>query len=230
MLEAINLKKTFYKRIDGKSVAIVPLNGISLKIENGERVALTGKSGEGKSTFARILTGLSVPDGGDVLLNGEKLWAGNKYNRKRGVKIQAVFQQPYFSLNPRMSVGRAVKEAVIFHGADRKNACERVKELFEKVRLPIDLYDRLPSSLSGGQAQKAAIARALAANPEVLVSDEACSMLDAISKAEIIKIFGELANLGVSILYITHDNGLAISFADRAFVLEKGSLALKSGG
>lgn len=225
MLEVKNLVKTFSKHIQGKSASIVPLNSVSFVINSGEIVALVGKSGEGKSTLSRVLSGLTVPNSGEVLLNGESLWQGKKYDRIRGVKIQTVFQAPFASLNPRMSVGRAVEEAVIFHQKLKSlEAKRKTEELFESVNLPLKLMARLPSQLSGGQAQRVTIARAIAANPQILISDEATSMLDVSSRNEVLSIFKKLAQSGMAILFITHDEQLAKTFSSRILRLDGGKI------
>lgn len=225
MLEVKNLVKSYSKRINGKSACITPLNDVSFTLNEGEIVALLGKSGEGKSTLSRVLTGLTDLNSGEVLLNGESLWQGKKYNRACGVKIQTVFQAPFASLNPRMPVGRAVEEAVIFHNKIKSSEVrKKTEQLFESVNLPHELMARLPWQLSGGQAQRVTIARAIAAKPQILISDEATSMLDASSRNEVFKIFKKLSLGGMAILFITHDELLARTFAGRILRLSDGKI------
>ncbi len=227
MLKVSSLEKTFNK---GKKNAVTVLSDISFTLEGGEKLAVAGVSGVGKSTLARILTGLERPDGGSVELNGVSLWSGGKrprYDRVHGRKIQMVFQSPYDSLDPMQKAGRAVEEALRFSGGaeDRKQAVKKRDELFELVRLPLSLAERRPSALSGGQAQRVAIARALALSPEVLIADEATAMLDVTSQAQIVRLLTELnRDRGLSLVFISHDADLLDIAADRILTLKDGAL------
>lgn len=227
MLKVSSLEKTFNK---GKKNAVTVLSDISFTLEDGEKLAVAGVSGVGKSTLARILTGLERPDGGSVELNGVSLWSGGKrprYDRAHGRKIQMVFQSPYDSLDPMQKAGRAVEEALLFSGGakDRKQAVKKRDELFELVRLPLSLAERRPSALSGGQAQRVAIARALALSPEVLIADEATAMLDVTSQAQIVRLLTELnRDRGLSLIFISHDADLLDIAADRILTLKDGVL------
>lgn len=227
MLKVSSLEKTFN---NGKKNAVTVLSDISFTLEDGEKLAVEGVSGVGKSTLARILTGLERPDGGSVELNGVSLWSGGKrprYDRAHGRKIQMVFQSPYDSLDPMQKAGRAVEEALLFSGGakDRKQAVKKRDELFELVRLPLSLAERRPSALSGGQAQRVAIARALALSPEVLIADEATAMLDVTSQAQIVRLLTELnRDRGLSLIFISHDADLLDIAADRILTLKDGML------
>lgn len=227
MLSVKNLQKTFHT---GKTDGLTVLSDISFTLGDGERLALSGASGVGKSTVARILTGLETPDGGNVFLDGEPLWSEGrhrKYDREKGRGIQMIFQSPYSSLDPVQTIGGAVAEALVFsHSAKRgREAKEKTEELFGLVGLPFGLAKRRPFALSGGQAQRAAIARALALRPSVLIADEATAMLDVMTQARIAELLGELsAKLGLAVIYISHDSDFLRRAADRITVLEHGTL------
>ncbi len=227
MLTVKNLQKTFHT---GKTDGLTVLSDISFTLGDGERLALSGASGVGKSTVARILTGLETPDGGNVFLDGEPLWSEGrhrKYDREKGRGIQMIFQSPYASLDPVQTIGGAVAEALVFsHSAKRgREAKEKTEELFGLVGLPFGLAKRRPFALSGGQAQRAAIARALALRPSVLIADEATAMLDVMTQARIAELLGELsAKLGLAVIYISHDSDFLRRAADRITVLEHGTL------
>lgn len=227
MLTVKNLQKTFHT---GKTDGLTVLSDISFTLGDGERLALSGASGVGKSTVARILTGLETPDGGNVFLDGEPLWSEGrhrKYDREKGRGIQMIFQSPYSSLDPVQTIGGAVAEALVFsHSAKRgREAKEKTEELFGLVGLPFGLAKRRPFALSGGQAQRAAIARALALRPSVLIADEATAMLDVMTQARIAELLGELsAKLGLAVIYISHDSDFLRRAADRITVLEHGTL------
>lgn len=227
MLSVKNLQKTFHT---GKTDGLTVLSDISFTLGDGERLALSGASGVGKSTVARILTGLETPDGGNVFLDGEPLWSEGrhrKYDREKGRGIQMIFQSPYASLDPVQTIGGAVAEALVFsHSAKRgRDAKEKTEELFGLVGLPFGLAKRRPFALSGGQAQRAAIARALALRPSVLIADEATAMLDVMTQARIAELLGELsAKLGLAVIYISHDADFLRLAADRITVLERGTL------
>lgn len=227
MLTVKNLKKTFHT---GKNDSLTVLSDVSFELADGERLAVSGTSGAGKSTVARILTGLETPDGGNVFLNGEPLWSEGghrKYDREKGRGIQMIFQSPYASLDPVQTIGAAVAEALVFsHSAKRgREAKEKAEELFGLVGLPFGLAKRRPFALSGGQAQRAAIARALALRPSVLIADEATAMLDVMTQARIAELLDGLsAKLGLAVIYISHDADFLRQAADRITILEHGTL------
>ncbi len=234
MLEVRNVSKTFILSDNGEKKAITPLNNVSFSINEGEIVGLFGKSGEGKSTLAGILSGLLALDEGSVSLDGKGLYdEKKKYNRKEGKRIQLIPQKPLLALDPHQRIGKAVEEALIFAGVKRKEAKEKAFALFDEVGLERSLYTRLPYQLSGGQAQRAVIARALAVNPSVLISDESTSMLDASTQKAIIALFKKLnQERGISILFISHNERLLDSLCQRSYLLDKGNLSkkLKKGG
>ena len=225
MLNADNLSKSF--ALSHKKVC-TPLVDATFYIGEGEKVGILGKSGEGKTTIARILCGLTPPDGGNVYIDGAPLYdAKKRYNRDVGKTVQLVPQHPYASLDPVQPVGKAVAEAlrVARRAANRTEAERLTAELLEKVGLEQDIAKRTPAQISGGQAQRIAIARALAVRPSVLISDEATSMLDISSQAQIIALLDSLVKTEkLSVLFISHDESLVEAFTTRRYRLTDGRL------
>ncbi len=180
----------------------------SLSLERGESVGIVGESGSGKTTFARCLALLERPNTGRVLLDGVDLTglrAGPLRRSRR--RIQVVFQDPYSSLNPRLTVGSTLREVLLVHHlVPRDRIAARVDELLDQVGLPARAVDRYPSDFSGGQRQRICIARALAAEPDVLIADEPVSALDVSIQAQILNLLAELrAQLALSMIFISHD-------------------------
>ena len=180
----------------------------SLSLERGESVGIVGESGSGKSTFARCLALLERPDAGRVLLDGIDLMGlGVGPLRRSRRRIQVVFQDPYSSLNPRLTVGSTLREVLLVHRlAARDRIARRVDELLDQVGLPARAVNRYPSDFSGGQRQRICIARALAADPNVLIADEPVSALDVSIQAQILNLLADLrAQLALSMIFISHD-------------------------
>ena len=205
--------------------AVVAAADVSFSISAGECVALVGESGSGKTTIARCVAGLHAPARGEVLLDGAPLQAlardRSKDERRR---IQIVFQNPNDSLNPRHRVGETIaRPARLLRGLSSTDARAEVRELLERVRLPAGLAQHFPGELSGGERQRVAIARALAAKPDVVVCDEITSALDVSVQAAVLELLAELrGELGLALLFITHDLGVVASVADRVLVLDGG--------
>ncbi|SDS70283.1 dipeptide ABC transporter ATP-binding protein [Microterricola viridarii] len=198
---------------DGGRVQAV--DGVSLELGRGETLGLVGESGSGKSTLARILLGLETPDAGTVRLDGEA-WAPlpERARRARRHRIGAVYQDSLSSFDPRWSVGRILRDAS--RGAG-------VPELLGQVGLAPELAARHPLTLSGGQRQRVSIARALAAEPEILICDEPVSALDVTVQAQILKLLGRLQReRGLSMLFISHDLGVIRQLSDRVAVMQAG--------
>jgi peptide/nickel transport system ATP-binding protein len=204
---------------------VVAADDVSFSLTAGECVALVGESGSGKTTIARCVAGLHPPAAGAILLDDERL-APRARNRSRDQRrrIQIVFQNPYDSLNPRHRVGDAIaRPARILRELSKADAAAEVGRLLERVRLPARLGERYPGELSGGERQRVAIARALAADPVLLVCDEITSALDVSVQAAVLELLAELrADLGLALLFITHDLGVVATVADRVLVLESG--------
>ncbi|MEG1165063.1 MAG: dipeptide/oligopeptide/nickel ABC transporter ATP-binding protein [Oscillospiraceae bacterium] len=220
LLEASGLSKSF----GSKTV----FDEISFSIGEKSIVSIMGPSGEGKSTIARILCGTLIPSSGRVSFKDQELLsAGNVYNKAFRREIQLVPQQPFACLDPRQRVGDAICEPLLFHriALNRGQAKLKALELLKKVSLDTSLFERRPGELSGGQAQRILIARSLTVSPKLLIADEATSMLDISSQAEIITIFRRLVSEeGIAILCISHDRPLVESISDKVYSLTSGKL------
>ena len=193
---------------DARDATRPALIDASLSLERGESIGIVGESGSGKSTFARCVALLERPDAGRVLLDGVDLTGlptGSLRRSRR--RIQVVFQDPYSSLNPRLTVGSALSEVLLVHSlVPRDQVARRVATLLDQVGMPAGAADRYPSDFSGGQRQRICIARALAAEPQVLIADEPVSALDVSIQAQILNLLADLrAQLALSMIFISHD-------------------------
>ncbi len=204
--------------------ALEAVKGVDLEIHKGETLGLVGESGCGKTSLSRAVLGL-LPASGDLLLEGAPLdWrAGGSELRRR---LQLIFQDPYASLHPRMTVGEALEEPLWVHfrlpRAERR--CQ-VRTLLERVGLPSDAEGRYPHEFSGGQRQRVAIARALILQPEFVVADEPVSALDVSVQAQILNLLGDMkAQLGLTMLFISHDLAVVRHVADRVAVMKAGEV------
>lgn len=227
MIELKNLSKTFTVGKGKTKTTTVALTDVSFEIGDGKKVGLIGKSGEGKSTIANILCGAVAPSGGTVYKDGKTLWnEKGKYDRRLGKEIQIVPQQPLLALDPMQRSGDVVKEALISskHARYGKDAQEKALQLFDTVGLERTLWNRLPLHLSGGQAQRLVIARALATRPALIVSDESTSMLDPATSRSVLELYDELVKtLGISVLFISHDLDTVKEFCDEIYLLQDGA-------
>jgi peptide/nickel transport system ATP-binding protein len=207
--------------------ALVAVDGVGLTVPEQTILGLVGESGSGKSTLARAIVGLVSISGGDVLLDGVALRrrsSGHVSGLNR--RVQMVFQDPFASLNPRMSVGAALAEAAATgRRAPRAVRAREVAELLERVHLDPAVMRELPSRLSGGQRQRVAIARALAVRPEVLIADEITSSLDVSVQSAVLNLMRELrAELGISILFVSHNLATVRYISDALAVMYLGRL------
>ena len=199
--------------------------GVDLRIARGEALGLVGESGSGKSTIGRLLLRLLRPTGGTVRFDGADITALDRSAlRPMRRRMQMVFQDPFGSLNPRMTVGAAIADGMLLHRiAPRDEARDRVAALLARVGLPPEAAARPPRALSGGQRQRVAIARALAVEPDFLVADEPVSALDVSVGAEILALLRELrAERGLALLFVSHDLGAVRALCDRVAVLYLG--------
>ena len=223
-----------YGRRRGDAALRPALSPVSLHLMPGEILGIVGESGSGKTTLARCIALLERPDTGRVLFHGEDLMTlGDRDLRKRRRAIQTVFQDPFASLNPRMTVGDALAEVVSFHKlARREDVGKRVAELLDQVGLPQRAAQDYPAAFSGGQRQRICIARALAAEPEILIADEPVSSLDVSVQAQVVNLLLDLRDrLGLSVIFIGHDLLLIDFLAPRIVVMLAGEIVeTVSGG
>jgi len=223
-LEVRNVTAGYGKKKDG-SPAVVALRDVNLVIEKGHTVGVIGESGCGKSSLARVLSGLLPAAEGDILLDGESLQPNLK-NRSRDQlqKVQFVFQMADTALNPRQRIDHILGRPLEFYlGLKGKEKRRRIAELLHMVELPQEFAGRYPEELSGGQKQRVNLARALAASPEVLLCDEVISALDSIVGANVIELLKRLRKqTGVTFVFISHDLSTVASFADEIIVLYAG--------
>ena len=207
---------------------VVVLEDISMKIGRGRTVAVVGESGSGKSTAARVITGLLPPTKGSVLFKGEELPASYKKRSTDQLRhVQMIYQMPDVALNPRQRIRDIIGRPLEFYlGIKGKQKTERTRELLQLIEMdPDEFMDRLPGELSGGQKQRICIARALAADPEVIICDEVTSALDQLVAEEILKLLQRLQNdLGVTYLFITHDLATVKAIADEIVVMLQGRI------
>jgi len=234
LLEARGLVKSFplpgapvLDRLRGRTELVRAVDGVDLRLEAGECLAVVGESGSGKTTLGRCLLRLVEPDAGSVRFQGEELRGlSSSALRRRRRRFQMVFQDPQESLNPRMRLGQIIAEPLAAHGivppGDRRH---RLLELLELVGLDADAVDRYPHQFSGGQRQRIGIARALATEPELLVADEPVSALDLLSQAQVIRLIRDLQRrLGLGVLFIAHDLAAVAKLADRVAVMHRGRI------
>lgn len=207
LIEAADVTQVFGR---GKS-ALAAVDGVSLTVRRGETLGIVGESGSGKTTLGRMLVGLLEPTSGRI---------------GRAARVQMVFQDPVSSLNPRRSVGESVADPLRARGERDESAIRaRVRELLTRVGLDPEQYDRYPHEFSGGQRQRVGIARALAAEPELIVCDEAVSALDVTTQAQVTALLAELQReLGLALVFIAHDLAVVRQVSDRVAVMRRGRI------
>lgn len=225
ILKVENLTKVFSRQGRENFTAV---KGISFDLLPGECLAIIGESGSGKTTAVNMISRLVDVTSGQITLDGENIThLKGKELRRVYRTMQMVFQTPTDSFDPRRTLGDGIGESLRNAGVSRKETRERVETLLEKCGLPIEFADRYPHQVSGGQCQRAAIARALAIEPKLLICDEATSALDVTVQKEIIDLLKSLrARQGrnLSILFICHDISLVQQFADRVLVMYHGRI------
>ncbi|MFH0300535.1 ABC transporter ATP-binding protein [Bradyrhizobium sp. 31Argb] len=225
VLEANELCKVYRERsLLGKIREVAAARDVTLTLRKGRTLGIVGESGSGKSTVARCIVRLIDPTSGGVRLVGREISElSRRLLQPHRKKIQIIFQDPYRSLNPRVTVGESIAEGPINYGMPHKEALNKARELLELVHLPADAISRYPHQFSGGQRQRIAIARALALDPEVLVADEAVSALDVSVQAQVLDLLDEIQKrLGIALLFITHDLRVAAQICDDVVVMQHG--------
>lgn len=228
LIEVTNVNKTFKIRKTKQTVKAV--DDVSFKLYRGESIGIVGESGSGKSTLGKILLGLESPDSGDIVVCDEsrnrkpKNW---KQRKRWGSQLQVVFQDPFNSLDPRQTPFQAVQEVINLHFPQLKKdvANQETSSVLESVGIYKHLQNSLPSELSGGQLQRVAIAKALAAKPKAIILDEAVSGLDVSIQAQVLNLLSELQeSTGISYLFITHDIAVVRQLCHRTIVMQKGRI------
>ena len=223
ILKVENLKKVYIK--DKNEFTAV--NNVDLNIKEGECVGLVGESGCGKSSIARMITNLERHSGGDIFINGINM---QEFNKKKELykQVQMIFQNPLDSFNPRIKLGNSIGEIKVNLGYNKREIKKEVIELLEKVSLSEDYYYRYPKEVSGGQCQRAAIARALLIKPKLLICDEPTSALDVSVQGQIINLLNDIKEkTKTSFLFISHDLALVQNFCDKIYVMYEGEIVEK---
>lgn len=213
----------------GKGMFATPieiLHGVSIAVEEGRTMGLVGESGCGKTTLGRAVLGLAPVTGGTITYDGKDIaHAGRPERRRLSRDIQVVFQDPYTSLNPAMTIGDILSEPLGSQGISGPEARKRVMDLLDRVKLPADAMNRLPREFSGGQRQRVAIARALALKPRLIVCDEPVSALDLSTQARVLDLLLEIQEqTGVSYLFVSHDLDVIRHVSHRVAVMYKGEI------
>ncbi|WP_394708394.1 ABC transporter ATP-binding protein [uncultured Desulfuromusa sp.] len=229
LLEVKNLRKSFRIRdsLGRTSGQLVAVNDISFSVKQGETLGLVGESGCGKSTAGKLILQLLQPDSGEVLFSGEELTGlSAKQMRPYRRHLQMIFQDPFSSLNPRMTVGAILREPLLIHRlAPPRQLRDRVIELLEKVGLSAEHEQRYPHEFSGGQRQRVGIARALAVEPQLIIADEPVSALDLSVQAQILNLLQKFQKeQGLSYIFIAHDLAVIEHVSDRIAVMYLGKI------
>jgi ABC-type glutathione transport system ATPase component len=215
-----------YGRSGRRQGATEILHGVSLALAPGETLGLVGESGSGKTTIGRAILGLVKPSGGEILYAGQNIANYTRRERHRIAKdLQVIFQDPYTSLNPALSVSDILCEPLVVQGKTKRDARAEVGALLDAVGLPSDAARRRPREFSGGQRQRIAIARALAVRPKLIVCDEPVSALDLSTQARVLDLLIEIQNrTGVAYLFVSHDLAVVRHISHRVAVLYHGDI------
>ncbi len=217
MLEIKNCCKSFGNQ--------TVLQDVSLTIPDGSIIGVSGASGIGKSTLAKILCGVTAPDAGEVFLDGQLLVSEkSNYDRRRGLSIQMVYQQPYATLDPSQKIGVGLRELISYHRLT-KNGQETktlIADILAQMQLPSKILAHLPRQISGGEAQRVALARCLLLRPKLLILDEATSMLDVSTQANLLALVkAQMIPSGGSVLFISHDRALTNFYCDTVYEFDE---------
>ena len=220
LLEALGVSVTF--KSYGHEIQAV--KNVDFVLPQGQVVGIVGESGSGKSTLARVLSGIQEPTSGYVTYLGKPIQEGKDiYRGELRKAVQMVFQDPYSSLNPRMRIVSAVSEAVRIHQNPKKVEAQQIAlDLLKSMGISeIDAF-KYPSSLSGGQRQRASVARALSVKPKILIADEPTSAIDQSAQSQLLELFSELIQDGLSIVLVSHDLGVIRYLTDNVYVMQNG--------
>lgn len=231
LLEVEDLRVSFPGRgFRAKPVEV--LHGVSLDVSEGETLGLVGESGSGKTTIGRAVLGLVKPSSGSIRFDGREISGlSTRERRPLARHIQVVFQDPYTSLNPSLTIGDILAEPLVVQGYTSRDARQRVRTLLDQVGLPSDAIERLPREFSGGQRQRVAIARALAPSPKLIVCDEPVSGLDLSTQARVLDLLIDIQrSTGVAYLFVSHDLAVVRHISHRVAVLYRGDLVETGGG
>ena len=217
MLEIKNCCKSFGSQ--------TVLQDVSLNIPAGSIIGVSGASGIGKSTLAKILCGVTAPDAGAAFLDGKLLVSQKEaYDRKRGLAIQMVYQQPYATLDPLQKIGAGLRELISYYRlAENRRAAEKlIADTLAQMQLPPKILAHLPRQISGGEAQRVALARCLLLSPKLLILDEATSMLDVSTQANLLALVrAQMIPSGGSVLFISHDRALTNFYCDTVYEFDE---------
>ena len=198
---------------------------VSLTIPDGSIIGVSGASGIGKSTLAKILCGVTAPDAGAVFLDGKLLVSPKEaYDRKRGLAIQMVYQQPYATLDPAQKIGAGLRELISYHRLtkNRQETEKLIADILAQMQLPSKILAHLPRQISGGEAQRVALARCLLLSPKLLILDEATSMLDVSTQANLLALVkAQMVPGGGAVLFISHDRALTDFYCDTVYAFDE---------
>lgn len=217
MLEINNCCKSFGNQ--------TVLQDVSMTIPNGSIIGVSGASGIGKSTLAKILCGVTAPDAGAVFLDGKLLVSQKEaYDRKCGLAIQMVYQQPYATLDPAQKIGAGLRELISYHRLtkNRQETEKLIADILAQMQLPDKILAHLPRQISGGEAQRVALARCLLLRPKLLILDEATSMLDVSTQANLLALVkAQMVPGGGAVLFISHDRALTEFYCDTVYEFDE---------
>ena len=198
---------------------------VSLTIPDGSIIGVSGASGIGKSTLAKILCGVTAPDAGAVFLDGKLLVSPKEaYDRKCGLAIQMVYQQPYATLDPAQKIGAGLRELISYHRLtkNRQETEKLIADILAQMQLPSKILAHLPRQISGGEAQRVALARCLLLSPKLLILDEATSMLDVSTQANLLALVkAQMVPGGGAVLFISHDRALTDFYCDTVYAFDE---------